>query len=255
MVSRPLLDPQVFNRPELARRWALAREAADTTARAPRAGLLLSEFLWPLHIARRSLSVAGPVARAQNPRTVMLLPGFGAHPVRMRWMAQRLEAAGHTVKRWGEGVNLGATEARFRAVEARLVALHQREGAPLHLVGWSLGGVFARELAKAHPDKIAKVITMGSPFSGNPRANNGWRAYQAIAGHRVDEPQFDAQPHVKPPCETVALWSARDGIVAPRAARGQPGERDRARMLRCTHMGFVLSHEAIEVVLKELDLP
>lgn len=253
MASLPLLDPEVFNRAELARRWKLAREAADGTARAPRVGLLLGEFLWPLHIARRSLGGAAAVKQARRPRTVMLLPGFGAHPVRMRWMAQRLEAAGHTVKRWGEGINLGATEARFRAVEARLVALHEREGAPLDLVGWSLGGVFARELAKAHPDKVAKVITLGSPFSGNPRANNGWRAYQAIAGHRVDEPQFEAQPHEKPACETVALWSPRDGIVHPRAARGRPGERDRARMLRCTHMGFVLSHEAVAAVLEELD--
>lgn len=253
MASRPLLDPEVFNRAELARRWALAREVADGEARGPRVGLLLGEFLWPFQIARRSMAKPASVALARNPRTVMLLPGFGAHPVRMRWMARRLEEAGHTVKRWGQGVNLGATEARFRNVEARLVDLYERDGEPLHLVGWSLGGVFARELAKAHPDKVAKVVTMGSPFSGNPRANNGWRAYQAIAGHRVDEPQFEARPHEKPPCETVALWSARDGIVHPRSARGRAGERDRQRMLRCTHMGFVLSNEALDAVLMELD--
>jgi hypothetical protein len=51
----------------------------------------------------------------------------------------------------------------------------------------------------------------------------------------------------------VSLWSPRDGIVHPRCACGRPGERDRAVALRCTHMGFVRSREAIEAVLKELD--
>ena len=252
MATGPLLDPGVFNRAELARRWALAREPEPPESRAPRAVLLAREFLWPLDIARRATR-RFEVPVAATPRTVMLLPGFGAHPLRMRWMARRLEDAGHTVKRWGEGINLGASEARFRAVEGRLVALHERAGEPLYLVGWSLGGVFARELAKRHPDKVAKVVTMGSPFSGDPRGNNGWRAYQAIAGHRVDEPVIDARPAEKPPVETIALWSPRDGIVHPRCARGQPGERDRAIALRCTHMGFVIEPEAVLAVLGELD--
>lgn len=251
MASLPLPDPGVFNRAELARRWALAREAVPDEPRGPRARLFLNEFTWPLQIARRT---PVEVPKAQRPRTVMMLPGFGAHPVRMRWMAQRLEEAGHMVRRWGEGVNFGATEARLRAVEGRLVALSAQTGAPLHLVGWSLGGVIARELAKMHPDKVAKVITLGSPFSGHPRANNGWRAYQAIAGHRVDEPVIPTDPRVKPPVQTVAMWSPLDGVVHPRCACGRPGERDRAVALRCTHMGFVLSNEAVLAVLRELDL-
>ena len=183
----------------------------------------------------------------------MLLPGFGAHPVRMRWLARRLEEAGHTAKNWGLGVNLGATADRFAKVEARLVDLFERRGEKIVLVGWSLGGVMARELAKRHPDKIEKVVTMGSPFSGSPRANNGWRAYQAIAGHRVDEPEIDTVLGEKPPVETVAMWSPRDGIVHPRSACGRAHERDRAIALRCSHMGFVLSNEAMIALLSELD--
>ena len=183
----------------------------------------------------------------------MLLPGFGAHPVRMRWMAKQLEKAGHTAKKWGLGYNLGATADRFEKVEKRLLALYQSKGTPLVLVGWSLGGVMARELAKKHPDKVEKVVTMGSPFSGSPRANNGWRAYQAIAGHRVDEPEIDTVTSEKPPVETVAMWSPRDGIVAPKSACGRPGERDRAVALRCSHMGFVLTNEAMSALLSELD--
>ena len=170
-------------------------------------------------------------------------------------LVSRLEEAGHTAKKWGLGYNLGATADRFAKVEKRLIALYDAKGEPITLVGWSLGGVMARELAKKHPEKVAKVVTMGSPFSGSPRANNGWRAYQAIAGHRVDEPEIDTIIGEKPPVETVAFWSPRDGIVAPKSACGKAGERDRTVALRCTHMGFVMSHEAMIALLSELDRP
>ncbi|TMM50410.1 esterase/lipase family protein [Qipengyuania marisflavi] len=252
MADRTLFDPEVFNRTELSRRWSLAKEPCPDEARGPRAALLAQEMLWPLYPVKRVFGKLA-VTPTANPRTVMLLPGFGAHPVRMRWMARQLEAAGHTAKRWGLGFNLGATAQRFAKVEQRLSELYGRAGEPIVLVGWSLGGVMAREIAKQHPDKVAKVITMGSPFSGSARANNGWRAYQAIAGHRVDEPEIDTEIAAKPPVETVAMWSPRDGIVNPRSASGRPGERDRSIALRCSHMGFVLSAEAVSAVLVELD--
>lgn len=253
MATLPFRDTYAARREELARRLALAREPSPDDARGPRWQLLVREFLWPFEPLRRALGTKPDTAAAARPRTVMLLPGFGAHPIRMRWMARKLEAAGHVAKKWGLGYNLGATADRFARVEKRLVALFAVTGEPIVLVGWSLGGVMARELAKQHPDKVAKVITMGSPFSGSPRANNGWRAYQAIAGHRVDEPEIDTVVAEKPPVETVAIWSPRDGVVHPRSACGRHGERDRAIAVRCSHMGLVMSYEALSVVLSELD--
>ena len=69
----------------------------------------------------------------------------------------------------------------------------------------------------------------------------------------MDEPEIDTVIAEKPPGETVAFWSPRDGIVAPKSACGKPGERDRAIPLRCTHMGFVMSNEAMSALLLELD--
>jgi pimeloyl-ACP methyl ester carboxylesterase len=183
----------------------------------------------------------------------MMLPGFGTHPLRMRYMAKQLERAGHTVKRWGLGWNLGPTEQNFALLEARIRQIRERYGQKVVLVGWSLGGVFARELAKLNPDLVAKVVTMGTPFSGTLYANNAWRIYQLITGHSVEQPPVEAQVPVKPPVETVALWSPRDGVVAPRSACGRPGERDRAIALRCTHLGFANSPEAIRAVAEELE--
>lgn len=253
MASHPLASATAYwQGTEFARRLALAREPQPATARAPRRGLLIAELGFLFEPLGRQFD-RWQTPLAAKPRTVMLLPGFGTHPARMRYMARQLEAAGHTVKRWGQGFNLGVAADTLDRVEARLLAIHERYGGPVHLVGWSLGGVLAREVAKRHPDKVARVVTLGSPFSGHPRANNAWRAYHLVAGHRVEEPPVDCAVAVKPPVPTIALWSPRDGIVHPRCAAGRPGERDRAVALRCTHMGFVRSREAIEAVLKELD--
>ena len=191
--------------------------------------------------------------QAGRKRTLIVLPGFAAHPLRMRYFARTLEAAGHTVKRWGQGYNWGVSEERFAIAEKRLLDVHERCDEKVVLVGWSLGGLYARELAKRHPDAVAKVVTMGSPFSGSPRSNNVWRLYQLITGHRVDDPPIEAHLAEKPPVPTVALWSPRDGIVHPRSAAGRAGERDRAEALRCTHMGFSFAPEAIAAVARELE--
>ncbi|WP_379920766.1 esterase/lipase family protein [Erythrobacter sp. R86502] len=238
----------------LARRVALAREECpqEHEAGKPRFLRLLAEAEWLLEPFRRSKRRA-TITLTANPQVVMILPGFGANPVRMRYLARQLEAAGHITKRWGLGRNWGPDPDRFDQLEARLLELHARHGRAVTLVGWSLGGLYAREIAKRQPHAVAKVVTMGSPFSGSPRANNVWRAYQFITGHSVDAPPVAAELAVKPPVETVALWSANDGVIAPRCAAGRPGERDRAIPLRCTHMGFTYDPQVIETLLNELE--
>jgi hypothetical protein len=245
---------QAYAATELARRLALAREAIpeEFEAGKPRLVRLLGEaevLLEPIRRPRRSV----PIAATSNPQVAMILPGFATHPMRMRYLARQLESAGHVAKRWGLGFNWGPTDENFAAIEERLLQLHARHGRKVVLIGWSLGGLYAREMAKRQPQAVAKVITMGSPFSGSPRANNVWRAYQFITGHSVDAPPVAAELKVKPPVETVALWSANDGVIGPRCAAGRPGERDRAIPLRCTHMGFTYDPHVIATLLAELE--
>lgn len=245
---------QAYAASGLARRVALAREEIpqEHEAGKPKLGRMLGEaqaLLEPFRRPRRKLDIPATA----NPQMAMILPGFATHPVRMRYLAQALEAAGHSTKRWGLGFNWGPDEERFDFLEARLADLHARHGRPVVLIGWSLGGLFARELAKRQPHAVAKVITMGSPFSGSPRANNVWRAYQFITGHSVDAPPIEADLAAKPPVETVALWSANDGAIAPRCAAGRPGERDRAIAVRCTHIGFTYDPQVIATLLAELE--
>ena len=239
----------------IARRFELLGRSPPGDARTPALRFLLGELGELVVPLRRGFQPELDIPEAKRKRVVILLPGFGTHPFRMRYMARQLERAGHKVKRWGMGFNLGPSLELFETLSRRVLDVRERYGEPVVLVGWSLGGVYAREIAKRHPDAVAKVITMGSPFSGSPYDNNAWRIYHLVTGHSVEEPPIEADIPVKPPVETVALWSPRDGIVAPRASCGRPGERDRAVSIRCSHVGFPNSPECLRAVLRELDGP
>jgi dienelactone hydrolase len=120
------------------------------------------------------------------------------------------------------------------------------------LIGWSLGGIYAREVAKQRPDLVARVVTLGSPFAGNPRSNNAWRLYELISRHPVDCPPLDVDLGAKPPVPTLALWSRRDGVVAPLCARGFEEQSDRQVELDCSHMGFATSRSAFRRIAEVL---
>jgi len=240
-------------RGEILRRSALAREPKPEGVRSPPLRYLLGEFASWERLPRRKRGSVLPT-RAERPQPVMLLPGFGAHPARMRPLYDALAAAGHDVREWGLGLNLGPTEQNFAFLMRRVRTLAREHKAPVALIGWSLGGLFAREIARREPDSVSRVITMGTPFSGNLRANNAWRAYQFVTGHSVDAPPVTCELRGKPPVPTIALWSPRDGVVHPRSACGRPAERDRAVALRCTHLGFASDPRVIAEVLRQLDL-
>jgi len=147
------------------------------------------------------------------------------------------------------GLNRGAMPDTIERLKARLREIGGER--PVLVVGWSLGGVFARELARVAPDEVRAVVTLGSPFSGDAHQNNVWRFYEWIAGHKVDDPPI---PRVtaKPPVPHLAIWSRRDGLIAPRAARGLEDERDKAIEMHCTHMAFGASARAGRQVAREI---
>ena len=164
-------------------------------------------------------------------------------------LRRALADAGFRTYPWDNGWNLGARADTVERLKSRLDSIYQ--GRPVLVVGWSLGGVFARELGRAAPEKVRAVVTLGSPFSQDPHLNNVWRLYEWVAGHKVDQPPI---PRVtaKPPVPTLAIWSRRDGIVAPAAARGEPGESDRQVELDCTHMAFGVSRRTARRVVQEI---
>lgn len=190
------------------------------------------------------LGVHGP----EDGAPLMVVPGFLATDRTTLGLQRALGAAGWRVSGWGMGLNRGVTESTLSLLAER-IERHGR-GRPVILVGWSLGGIYAREAAKQRPDLIDRVVTLGSPFSGDRRENNNvWRLYELVAGHSVHAPPIATEPAQKPPVPTLALWSRRDGIVSPAGARGRAGECDAERELDCTHMGFAVSARAYPKII------
>jgi pimeloyl-ACP methyl ester carboxylesterase len=197
----------------------------------------------------------GRIARTHDGagHKVVILPGFMVAEARMELLRHTLNRAGYDAYGWGLGRNLGVTADMLARFDARLDGIEGDD--PVTLVGWSLGGLVAREYAKYAPQRVARVITMGSPFSGSPRANNAWRLYEWVTKHAVDAPPIEARLAEKPPVPTYALWSRRDGIVAPASARGLPGETDHSIEVDCSHLAFACAPEAITAVLGVLSRP
>jgi pimeloyl-ACP methyl ester carboxylesterase len=197
----------------------------------------------------RAVRIEGPLARdAACP--VLVFPGILSSDYATSLLRRTLRAAGYRAYASRLGVVTGVTPKAFAAAEARLAAVHQSNGRrPVVLIGISLGGVYARVLAQRHPGMTALVITLGTPFSGDRRANNAWRLYEAINDHKVDAPALPDDPSLKPTVKTIAVWSPLDGIVAPAASRGREEERDIAIEADERHFEFSASRRSIRRIL------
>lgn len=197
----------------------------------------------------RSIGHSGPRGPVGG-QPALVIPGFIATDHTTLELRRALSGAGWRVHPWEMGLNQGARADTIERLKARLDAISP--DAPVLVVGWSLGGVFARELARAYPNRVRAVVSLGSPFSSDPRANNVWRLYEWVAGHKVDDPPI---PRIadKPPVPTLAIWSRRDGIVAPAAARGLEHESDKAVEFTCGHMAFGVSRRTARAVVREID--
>lgn len=180
----------------------------------------------------------------------MVIPGFLAHDRHTTQLRRALADAGFRVHPWRQGWNMGASEKTLEKLEQAIDACGQDE--PLVLVGWSLGGLYAREAARVRPGRVRAVVTLGSPVWGDRRRyTNVWRLYELIAGHPVDDPPISAEEE-KPPVPTLAIWSPNDGIVGAPSARGTDVTRDKAAELASSHMGFAMSKAVTRKVAAEI---
>jgi pimeloyl-ACP methyl ester carboxylesterase len=208
----------------------------------------MSEAAWLFSRAWHGFGHLGPRGPEDGP-PALVIPGFIANDRTVMELRRALAEDGWRTYPWDSGWNLGARSDTIDRLARRLDEISP--GKPVLVVGWSLGGVFARELARAHPDRVSAVVTLGSPFSGDPHLNNVWRLYEWVAGHPVDAPPIDRNP-AKPPVPTLAIWSRADGIVAPAAAKGLAGESDKTVEFKCNHMAFGVSRTTARNVVDEI---
>jgi pimeloyl-ACP methyl ester carboxylesterase len=216
---------------------------------------LLGELRAPLEAAAFLL---GPDVTRGLPRgdghPVLLLPPFGLDGRAMLPLARALDRLGYAVHDWGEGRNLGLRQRTAKRLLDRIADLHRRHGSTLSLVGWSAGGLYARELARARPDLVRRVITLGAPVhphaSGHELVDLARAGTDAVLAARGDLPLIvHSDP---PPVPLTAIHATGDGVVAAAAAR----ERERGDVenlgVEGTHLGLLCSRPALRAIATRL---
>ena len=188
------------------------------SATAPHKGLLLLEgrAIPELFGFAAALPTLAALAPRGDGHPVLVLPGLTTNDRSTIAMRRFLKSKNFAAHGWDMGLNLGPRPGVEQGLIDLVEGLHERYGRKVSLVGWSLGGIYARQLAKMMPEKVRQVISMGSPFGGGPRATNAWRVYEMASGQRAD----DGERHMggaiaaPPPVPTTAIYSKTDGICS-----------------------------------------
>lgn len=190
---------------------------------------------------------------------VLVLPGFLASDSSTAPLRRLLKDLGYAPHGWGLGRNVRVDTARVQEMADTLLSIHSATGRKVSIVGWSLGGVFARELAKLHPEAVRLVISLGSPISDDRRHTNATRLFEYLNG-KDPEPirngQFTGLDQA-PPVPTTSVLTKTDGIVHWRGSVQHPGHHDLTENIEvhASHCGLGVNPSVMVAIADRLRQP
>lgn len=190
--------------------------------------------------------------RAPLPGHVVIdVPGWRAPESTSAPLRAFLRRLGYDARPWGFGTNFGRPEADAERLAGDVVALAERHG-PISLIGWSLGGVVIREVARAHPDCVARVITYGTPVVGGPTHTVGADVFGVKECARITElsEQLDRESPLQVP--VTVIFTRRDGVVSWRACLDRHTPRVEHVEVTSTHLGLGIDPDVWTVVADRL---
>lgn len=194
-------------------------------------------------------------APAGDGHPVLVLPGLLAGDALTLFLRTYLKSLGYQACAWEQGINFGPREGVLDACIARVRELSARHERKVSLIGWSLGGIYAREIAKAVPHEVRSVITLGSSFTGHPTANNVWRLYEMASGKKAVDEQQMAELRKPPPVPTTSIFSRTDGIVSWRCCVEQEGDQSENIEVHGSHTGMVVNPTVLHAIADRLAQP
>ena len=207
------------------------------------------------HYAALALRPAWSAAAGGDGHPVLVLPGLAAGDASTALLRRFLRSRGYAASGWGQGLNLGLRDGVMERAHDRLRELYAEYGRTVSLIGWSLGGLYARELAKLSPELVRLVITLGSPFTGHPRDTNAWRLYEFASGHRIDSHDFHGPLRAAPPVPTTSIWSTTDGVVSWRCSVETRREFAENIVVTSSHLGLGAHPAALYAIADRLAQP
>ena len=219
-------------------------------------------LLWELRVVPELVTsfLPRPFA-AKLPRgrgePVLVLPGFAADDIAIRLLTKRLKALDYRAETWGLGRNTGNMKKLMPQLIERVQQFSATAGAPLKLVGWSLGGVMARDIAREYPALVSQVITLGSPVVGGAKYTTFGSGYQK-KGYDLDrmaQTANDRETAKTIPVPVTALYDRRDGIVNWAACIDRHNRHVHHIEVQCSHLGMVVDHGVFVQIAKSLSKP
>jgi pimeloyl-ACP methyl ester carboxylesterase len=228
---------------------SIAPDAGSIAGSAKEAGASGPRRIWTLTEGRAMLELGafyaarpllGTLPKGDG-HSVMTLPGFMASNSSTVPMRGLLNQLGYDAHGWDSGRNLRVDNALVGRLERQLTRLYKVSGRTVSLVGWSLGGVIARELAKLHPDKVRLVISLGSPITKERASSNVRSVFEWLNG-KDPEPMRQGQfldLGKAPPLPTTSILTKTDGIVHWRGSVQEEGEHPSENIVvRASHCGL-----------------
>ncbi|MEJ5991156.1 alpha/beta hydrolase [Ramlibacter sp. PS3R-8] len=190
---------------------------------------------------------------------VVVYPGLGAGALTTSHLRTHLQKCSFTVHDWELGVNTGPDglfDDWLQPLADRVRALHALHGRKVSLVGWSLGGVYARELAKCAPDAVRQVITLATPFSSVQGGNHAGTIFTMLGGSTSQlTAQMQQRWRERPPVPTTSIYSKSDGMVCWRGCLEQRGPQAENIAVDASHLGMTTHPEVLRIVADRLAQP
>lgn len=190
---------------------------------------------------------------------VIVYPGLGAGGAQTALLRRYLRDCGFAVHDWEGGINtgpVGRLHEWLGTLQDHLGRVHEEHGRTVSLVGWSLGGLYARELAKCRPAAVRQVITLATPFNSLGHGNHASGVFQLLhpgtshLGAKMQERLREA-----PPVPTTSIYSKSDGIVSWRGCVQKRTRRCESVEVSASHLGIVSHPQVLRIVAERLAQP
>lgn len=236
-----------------SRRCESVARGDETLLQPPSLWTALGETRVMLEAAR---GLAGWISNTPQPAgsgPVLVIPGLLATDATTWPLRRRLSERGFHVYPWQLGVNRGPRPGVLRRLAARVRQIAREHGKPVQLVGWSLGGVLARVIANRTRAHVSRVVTLGSPLSGDPSCSRLGPVFRAACG-ALEPRRVRRLLRESKQVPVTSICSRSDGVVAFEAST-DVGEQGKVIAVESTHLGLVVNPEVLEVVAEQLSPP
>jgi pimeloyl-ACP methyl ester carboxylesterase len=222
--------------------------------KAPPFMAIAGESLTPFEFTR--LVAASPTLALQargSGEPVMVLPGLGASNTSTVLLRSYLSWLGYSVQGWTLGRNRGNVQKLLPQVVDQVRQTHAQSGSKVNIVGWSLGGVLAREVARDYPETVRQVVTMGTPVVGGPKYTSLGGLFER-RGRDLDEIEATIAARESTPISVpvTSIYSKRDGIVGWQASIDRHTAQVEHIEVRATHLGLGISPDVFKILARKL---